>query len=183
MSVPVYGYVVNNKARVALERALRNPRKRVMGVDWESKLTFGLEGGKGRSDAKGDSWQSLQIEGRVSLACDDPCTPSKNRTSVTAPIVVNKALNVSHFLAKCGNFAGIDGLCGNCAGRKIHRLGRIGSLFATLANTSSGLTHSCQFLKFYGVTRVQKIHSSRGSARRRRHRTRPRFSRGCFALP
>ena len=42
MSVPVYGYVVNNKARVALERALRNPRKRVMGVDWESKLTFGF---------------------------------------------------------------------------------------------------------------------------------------------
>jgi hypothetical protein len=27
---------------VALERAFRNPRKRVMGVDWESKLTFGL---------------------------------------------------------------------------------------------------------------------------------------------
>ena len=42
MSVPVYGYVVNNKARVALERASRNPRKRVMGVDWESKLTFGF---------------------------------------------------------------------------------------------------------------------------------------------
>jgi len=42
MSVPVYGYVVHNKARVALERALRNPRERVMGVEWESKLTFGL---------------------------------------------------------------------------------------------------------------------------------------------
>gem|GEM_PF-4440317 len=42
MSVPVYGYVVNNKARVALERAFRNPRKRVMGVEWELKLTFGF---------------------------------------------------------------------------------------------------------------------------------------------
>src|ERR1700722_20727592 len=151
MSVPVYGYVVNNKARVALERALRNPRKRVMGVDWESKLTFGLEGGKGRSDAKGDSWQSLQIEGRVSLACDDPCTPSKNRTSVTAPIVVNKALNVSHFLAKCGNFAGIDGLCGNCAGRKIHRLGRVGALLGPLRKSPSRCTRSFPFFKFYRV--------------------------------
>ena len=42
MSLPNYGYVVNNKARVALERAFRNPRERVMGVDWESILTFGL---------------------------------------------------------------------------------------------------------------------------------------------
>jgi hypothetical protein len=42
MSVPVIGYVVHNKARVALERAFRNRGKRVMGVDWESKLTFGL---------------------------------------------------------------------------------------------------------------------------------------------
>jgi hypothetical protein len=40
--VPDYGYVVDKKARVALERALRNPRKRVMGVEWESKLTFGF---------------------------------------------------------------------------------------------------------------------------------------------
>ena len=42
LGVPVIGYVVHNKARVALERALRNPRKRVMGVDWESNLTFGF---------------------------------------------------------------------------------------------------------------------------------------------
>jgi hypothetical protein len=42
MSVPAYGYLVNNKAPVALVRALRNPRKRVMGVDWEWKLTFGF---------------------------------------------------------------------------------------------------------------------------------------------
>jgi len=42
MSVPVYGYVVNNKARVALERALGNPRKRVIGVEWESKSTIGF---------------------------------------------------------------------------------------------------------------------------------------------
>jgi len=43
MSVPGIGYVVHNKARVALERAFRNPRKRVMGVDWEFKLTFGFK--------------------------------------------------------------------------------------------------------------------------------------------
>jgi hypothetical protein len=42
MSVLGFGYVVNNKARVALERALGNPRKRVMGVEWESKSTFGF---------------------------------------------------------------------------------------------------------------------------------------------
>src|ERR1700730_19287702 len=42
MSVRVIGYVVDNKARVALERALRNPRKRVVGVEWESKFTFGF---------------------------------------------------------------------------------------------------------------------------------------------
>src|ERR1700683_5547288 len=42
MSVPGIGYVVHNKARVALERALSNPRKRVMGVDRESKWTFGF---------------------------------------------------------------------------------------------------------------------------------------------
>jgi hypothetical protein len=41
MSVPVIGYVDHNKARVALERALGNPLKRVTGVDWESKFTFG----------------------------------------------------------------------------------------------------------------------------------------------
>ena len=40
MSVPGIGYVVHNKARVALERALRNPRKRVLGVDRELKSTF-----------------------------------------------------------------------------------------------------------------------------------------------
>lgn len=42
MSVTGIGYVVHNKARVALERALRNPRKRVLGVEWESILTFGF---------------------------------------------------------------------------------------------------------------------------------------------
>jgi hypothetical protein len=42
MSVPVIGYVIHNKARVALERALRNRRERVMGVDWESILTLGF---------------------------------------------------------------------------------------------------------------------------------------------
>ena len=42
MSVLGFGYVVNNKARVAIERALRNPWKRVMGVEWESILTFGF---------------------------------------------------------------------------------------------------------------------------------------------
>jgi uncharacterized protein (DUF433 family) len=42
MSVPGTGYVVHNKARVALERAFRNPRKRVLGVDRESKWTFGF---------------------------------------------------------------------------------------------------------------------------------------------
>jgi hypothetical protein len=42
MSVPRIGYVVHNKARVALERALSNPRKQAMGVDRESKLTFGF---------------------------------------------------------------------------------------------------------------------------------------------
>jgi hypothetical protein len=39
--VPGIGYVLHDKARVALERAFRNPRKQVMGVDWELKLTFG----------------------------------------------------------------------------------------------------------------------------------------------
>jgi hypothetical protein len=42
MSVTGIGYVVHNKARVALERALRNPRKPVMGVERESILTFGF---------------------------------------------------------------------------------------------------------------------------------------------
>jgi len=42
MSVPGIGYVIDNKARVALERALRNRRKRILGVEWESILTFGL---------------------------------------------------------------------------------------------------------------------------------------------
>jgi len=42
MSVQGIGYVVPNKARVALERALRNLRKPVMGVDWELGLTFGF---------------------------------------------------------------------------------------------------------------------------------------------
>jgi hypothetical protein len=42
MSVTGIGYVVHNKARVALERALRNPRKRVLGVEWELILTFGF---------------------------------------------------------------------------------------------------------------------------------------------
>jgi len=35
MSVTGIGYTIHNKARVALERALGNLRKRVMGVDWE----------------------------------------------------------------------------------------------------------------------------------------------------
>ena len=42
MSVPGIGYVIHNKARVALERALKNRRQRVTGVDWESKFTLGL---------------------------------------------------------------------------------------------------------------------------------------------
>jgi hypothetical protein len=58
------------------------------------------------------------------------CTPSKNRTSVTAPIIDNKALRHCRLVFKCGNFAGIDRLCGNCAGGKIHRPGRISSLLA-----------------------------------------------------
>ena len=42
MSVLGFGYVVNNKARVAIERALSNPWKRVLGVEWELILTFGF---------------------------------------------------------------------------------------------------------------------------------------------
>ena len=42
MSVTGIGYGVHNKARVALERALRNLRKRVLGVEWELILTFGF---------------------------------------------------------------------------------------------------------------------------------------------
>jgi hypothetical protein len=42
MSVLGFGYVVNNKARVAIERALRNPQERVLGVEWELILTSGF---------------------------------------------------------------------------------------------------------------------------------------------
>jgi hypothetical protein len=42
MSLSNIGYLVDNKARVAIVRALWNPRKRVMGVDWESILIVGF---------------------------------------------------------------------------------------------------------------------------------------------
>ena len=42
MSVSNIGNVVDNKARVTLERAFRNYRKQVLGVNRESKWTFGF---------------------------------------------------------------------------------------------------------------------------------------------
>ena len=65
------GYVVHNKARVALERALRNPRKRVLGVEWESILTTVSPQGMGvgsvpdrnvRTQFRGSAGKSMTID-------------------------------------------------------------------------------------------------------------------------
>lgn len=67
MSVLGFGYVVNNKARVALERALSNPREPVLGVEWESILTFGFT-----TQGMGVGERKALAEGRSRQTCLAP---------------------------------------------------------------------------------------------------------------
>ena len=69
MSVTGIGYVIHNKARVALERALGNPWERVLGVEWESILTFGFFA------------QGMGVGGKSEPRCSRPQSPGDTATS------------------------------------------------------------------------------------------------------
>jgi hypothetical protein len=93
MSVPVIGYVVHNKARVALERAFRNPRKRVLGVEWESILTFGFSPQGMGVTGVNQSPESVRLTAVAGLAgpsggCQDsfPCVGRADRSTSTGPL-------------------------------------------------------------------------------------------------
>src|SRR5579862_3532718 len=87
MSVLGFGYVVNNQARVALKRALGNPRNRVLGVEWESILTFGFATqylGVGKRKAPAESGDGKQIFS-VRSATGKSLLPNSSFSAFTAP--------------------------------------------------------------------------------------------------
>lgn len=90
MSVPNIGNVVDNKARLSLERAFRNSRKRALGVDREWKSTFEVvKGGPPARRSPACSPSCWKVFSRVLIFVCFVFRPRKSVSSASMPAVVD----------------------------------------------------------------------------------------------